>query len=160
MDVGIHGEVVSTLNFVQGGLLYEDGLLFKIDKLFTSIDRDTFIIFTYLRPSDSSRNDLLNDKDSFDLLVDKVQELRLDNEIIIILTTVFRVQVGSFLCDMQTGLVIKKILELRAETRTERSLDARTKPRQTYPRQDQTQTGPNQNVDHHRPPGDLTQQQV
>ena len=62
----------------------EDGLLFKIDKLFTSIDRDIFIIFTYLRPSDSSRNDLLNDKDSFDLLVDKVQELRVDNEIIII----------------------------------------------------------------------------
>ena len=79
--VFIKNKLLQFFTFVDW--LNEDGLLFKIDKHCTSIDKDTFIIFTYLRPSDSSRNDLLNDKDSFDLLVEKVQELRVDNEIII-----------------------------------------------------------------------------
>ena len=45
--------------------------------------KDVCVIFTYLKPQSSTRNNLNNVDDSFDILSSKVQKLRENNEIII-----------------------------------------------------------------------------
>ena len=62
----------------------EDGFLFKISKncMPTESLKDVCVIFTYLKPQSSTRNNLNNVDDSFDILSSKVQKLRENNEII------------------------------------------------------------------------------
>ena len=62
----------------------EDGLIFKVDKKNTLLESDLYFVFTYIRPNASTRNDLSNENDPFDVLWQKVAELRNNNELIVI----------------------------------------------------------------------------
>ena len=63
---------------------HEDFIIFKISQVNTSLEKDLFLIFSYMRPSSSTRNNLLDESDGYDMLLKKVSELRKDNELIII----------------------------------------------------------------------------
>ena len=62
----------------------EDGLIFKVNESNTLLECDLYILFCYLRPNSSTRSDIENESDPFDILFQKVAELRNNNEIIII----------------------------------------------------------------------------
>ena len=54
---------------------YEDGLLFKLDKIFFGFENDIYLICPYMRPSTSTRNVLETGNDSYEILTDKIAEL-------------------------------------------------------------------------------------
>ena len=49
----------------------EDGLILKINCSFTALNKDLYFLFVYMRPSSSTRNNLLQENDCIDLLHDK-----------------------------------------------------------------------------------------
>ena len=53
----------------------EDGMVFKLDSQFFGWEKDKMLVFTYMRPNSSSRNDMVNDFDCYDMLLDKIAEL-------------------------------------------------------------------------------------
>ena len=64
---------------------HEDSLIFKLEQVKSSFDKDLYIIFYYMRPlSSTTRDNLFEDLDSYDLLFNKISELRKENELIII----------------------------------------------------------------------------
>ena len=46
----------------------EDGMIVKVKSQHTSINKDLYFVFVYMRPSNSTRNDLTQQYDCFDLL--------------------------------------------------------------------------------------------
>ena len=63
---------------------YEDGIVLKIKNEFNPLQKHIYFIFTYMKPSSSSRNNLTNDLENYDLLYEKICELRKEGEIILI----------------------------------------------------------------------------
>ena len=47
---------------------YEDGIVLKIKNEFNPLQKHIYFIFTYMKPSSSSRNNLTNDLENYDLL--------------------------------------------------------------------------------------------
>ena len=62
----------------------EDGMIVKVKCQYTSINKDLYFVFVYMRSNNSTRNDLTQECDAFDLLYLKICELRENNEIVII----------------------------------------------------------------------------
>ena len=62
----------------------EDGMIVKVKCQYTSINKDLYFVFVYMRSNNSTRNDLTQEYDAFDLLYLKICELRENNEIVII----------------------------------------------------------------------------
>ena len=62
----------------------EDCFIFKIDKNYTNIGKDLYLFCCYMRPSTSTRNSFCDNLDVYDLLFNKITELRNENEIIIV----------------------------------------------------------------------------
>ena len=62
---------------------FEDGLIFKFCKSFFNFSIDLHLIFPYMRPVDSPRNLLESGADIFELLTNKIAELRDESEILI-----------------------------------------------------------------------------
>ena len=56
----------------------EDGVVFKLDKMFFGWEKDLFLLFTYIRPCTSSRNDVINDIDCYDMIIDKIADMEDD----------------------------------------------------------------------------------
>ena len=50
----------------------EDGLCFKFDKSFFGWEKDVFLLFVYMRPISSSRNDMDTNVDCYELLFDEL----------------------------------------------------------------------------------------
>ena len=53
---------------------FEDGIIFKSKRTLTACNKHLFLLFIYLRPSTSSRTELTNENDIFDILTFKVSE--------------------------------------------------------------------------------------
>ena len=70
--------------FQQIDCVNEDLLIFKISNAFSSLDKDIFLFFCYMRPLNSTRNNICDDLDVYDVLYNKITELRNNNEIIVI----------------------------------------------------------------------------
>ena len=62
----------------------EDGMLFKLSKNNVCVGKDIYFFYCYMRPENSTRNDLLYDIDVFDALTNKICDLRINNEIVVI----------------------------------------------------------------------------
>ena len=83
------GICVFIKNYIVGLFEYiewnnEDGILFKLSKDNVCTEKDIYLIFYYMRPNSSTRNDLLSDIDVYDALTNKISDLRKNNEIIVI----------------------------------------------------------------------------
>ena len=69
----------------------EDGMLFKLSKNNVCVGKDIYFFYCYMRSENSTRNDLLNDIDVFDALTNKICDLRVNNEIVVIGDLKFKV---------------------------------------------------------------------
>ena len=63
---------------------FEDGFILKSKKPCTVNGQHLFCIFVYLKPANSSRNDLTTDKDDFDKLYEKITELRTGGQLLVL----------------------------------------------------------------------------
>ena len=61
----------------------EDGVIFRLNKTFFGWEQDLLLFFTYMRPRSSSRNDVINDSDCYDMLIDKIAEIEDDASILL-----------------------------------------------------------------------------
>ena len=83
------GLVFYVKEFLLGGIsecnwVFEDGLVFKLCKTFFGFTDDVYILFPYMRSASSSRNVIDDGIDVYDILVNKIAELSIDNDIIVI----------------------------------------------------------------------------
>ena len=62
---------------------FEDGLCFKLDKVFFGLDHDMFLIFVYMRSTSSTRNNLVIDNHCYEILQEKIADLREKGQIIV-----------------------------------------------------------------------------
>ena len=54
---------------------YEDGICFKLDKEYFGWDEHVFLVFVYMRPNTSTRNDLHDGANCYDLLLDQLSKV-------------------------------------------------------------------------------------
>ena len=55
---------------------FEDGLCIRMDGTFFGWDKDIYLLCVYMRATNSSREDLIDDVNCYDILEDKLVELR------------------------------------------------------------------------------------
>ena len=63
---------------------FEDGLCFKLSKNFFLLEDDAFVICTYIAPYNSTRSDIFTGPDAFDILEDKICNLKMLGNVFIL----------------------------------------------------------------------------
>ena len=63
---------------------FEDGIIMKLDKTFFCLEDHVFFICPYLSPSNSTRNAANSDIEVFDMLSEKISELRFEGDVCLI----------------------------------------------------------------------------
>ena len=63
---------------------FEDGFILKSKYLLKELEHFLYIVFAYMRPSSSSRNEIANVNDVYECLLDKLTDIRNSGEIILI----------------------------------------------------------------------------
>ena len=63
---------------------FEDGICLKLDKVFFTLENDVFVLSPYIRPQSSSRQDAETGPSHFDILEDKICELKQKGNIVVL----------------------------------------------------------------------------
>ena len=77
---------------------FEDGVIVKLDKSFFSLENHVFLVCPYLSPSNSTRNAANSGIEVFDMLADKISELRFEGDVCLIGDLNSRIANFNFSC--------------------------------------------------------------